>query len=98
MTDATKTDCFAYTDKSCLILTDRVCDHARCKFYKTQKEFDETRTPSRLTYEQREILHRRNMNPDEWLLVDNTKLAIIVCNINTKEQKTLVKQRGGIND
>ena len=94
----TKRDCFAFSERSCTILTDRMCDNGRCPFYKTQEEFDKTRTPSRLTYEQREILHRRNMNPDEWLLVDNTKLAIIVCNINTKEQKTLVKQRGGIND
>ena len=93
----TKIDCFAFCEKSCSILTERVCDRGTCKFYKTQKTFDETRTPSRLTTDEQRILQGKGINPDGWLLVDSTKLALIVCNIKTKETRTIPK-RGGTND
>ena len=34
-------DCFAYRDRDCCILTERVCDRRRCTFYKTKEEHDE---------------------------------------------------------
>lgn len=33
-------DCFAYcTETRCKILTELVCSHSNCKFYKTQRQY-----------------------------------------------------------
>lgn len=96
-TDMTKIDCFAFRERSCAILTERICDSRKCRFYKTEEEYKKTRTPSRLTTDEQRILQGKGINPDGWLLVDSTKLALIVCNIKTKETRTIPK-RGGTND
>ena len=93
MSEMTKTDCFAFRKDSCTALTDRICDNRRCRFYKTQKEFDKTRTPSRLTWEQEAFLKNHGINPDEWLFVEATRLAMILCNKKSKEIRS-IKKRG----
>ena len=49
-------DCFAYRDRDCCILTERVCDRRRCTFFKTKEEHDEPgNTPNEPPAE-----HRKN--------------------------------------
>ena len=40
-----KTDCFGYNCRKneCTILTQTVCKHRNCSFYKTQEQYDEDR-------------------------------------------------------
>lgn len=90
----TKTDCFAFHKDSCTALIDRICDNKDCRFYKTHQEFKETRTPALPTISEERLLLRNKLNPEDWLVVDNTKLAIIIYNRKTKEIKTIEKRRG----
>lgn len=33
-------DCFAYKNQNCTILTELLCKHQRCPFFKTQEQLD----------------------------------------------------------
>lgn len=37
--DNEKTDCFAYSEKRCLALTEKLCKKRECPFYKTREQY-----------------------------------------------------------
>lgn len=47
-TPTTKTDCFAFGERSCKALKDRYCDFEHCKFYKPKTEVDEIEKPKKV--------------------------------------------------
>ena len=39
-TNTTRRDCFAYADRKCKALKERVCDRGKCNFFKTKEAFE----------------------------------------------------------